>query len=201
MQAVKFNYFTFRRSKGKSLLVSDNIDLSVSLDQLSTLHGQSKLGIFGTTFDLTIKVKSSDNIMYIVVPDRLQFPQQLVCDAFRSLRLGVYAIYTVPVYWRLYQQPLAFFSYTEDRLTHLLESTGLSLIDITSLSGFLIAFETEWSCYLNGFSRGGIKSLIQSAIAESNLYVSRLDRPGFREKRFTLMWFGVLRKPMDSQNT
>lgn len=181
--------------KAKLLLLSDYVDYYVGLDHITTMHDHANIDIYGSAFEIPTVNNAFDSILCTAVLEHLETPQRAVCEAFRVLKEGGHAVYTVPLYWHLHEQPRDFFRYTKYGIEHLFRSAGFTVVEITALSGFLVTFGTEWSYYLRRFSKPWIRWLVQGTIALNNIVFPMLDRGMFRDERYTWMYIGVFKKP------
>lgn len=182
-------------TKIKGLLVGEFVDEHIGLDHEDCPHDQSNIDIFGTAYDIPIEDDTYDCILSTAVLEHLEEPQIALREAFRVLKPGGYALYTMPFFWHLHEEPRDFFRYTKYGLQYLFDKAGFEIVEITSLSGFWTTFGTEWSYYLKRYRRGFLKYFIDIATVLNNLFFPKLDRGFLRDEKFSWMYLAVVRKP------
>lgn len=193
-------YFTGRLldigcgTKSKTALVADFVDDYIGLDHITTPHDPSQIDVYGTAFNIPARDSTFDSILCTAVLEHLERPQRAICEACRVLKPNGHALYTVPLFWHLHEQPRDFFRFTRHGLAHLFHTAGFAVVEITPLSGFFVTFGTEWNYYLSRFSRKSIKWMIHAAIAMNNKILPWLDQTSLRDERFTWMYIAVVRK-------
>jgi SAM-dependent methyltransferase len=89
------------------------------------------------------------------VLEHLEEPALAISEACRVLRSGGYAIYTVPLFWHIHEEPRDFYRYTTYGLRYLFEKSGFEIIEISALSGFSVTFTQEIVYFLYRYRRGG----------------------------------------------
>ena len=80
----------------------------VGLDHENTLHNKSKIDLFGTAYDIPAEVEHFDTFLCTAVFERLEEPDKAIREAKRILKKGGYAIYTVPLFWHIHEEPRDF---------------------------------------------------------------------------------------------
>jgi ubiquinone/menaquinone biosynthesis C-methylase UbiE len=182
-------------TKAKGLLVGQFVDEHIGLDHKDCPHDQSNIDIFGTAYDIPVKNASYDCVLSTAVLEHLEEPQQALREAYRTLKPGGYALYTMPLFWHLHEQPRDFFRYTKYGLQHLFRTAGFEIIEITPLSGFWVTFGTELNYYIQRFKWGPVKYLIVVMTICGNWLFPKLDQGFLRDERFTWMYLVVARRP------
>lgn len=206
--AAMRRYFTGRvldigcGEKAKVLLADSNIEEYVGLDHEDSQHDQSSVDIFGTAYEIPVPDKSFDGVLCTAVLEHLEEPQQALIESRRILKMGGHAIYTVPFFWHLHEEPRDFFRYTKFGITHLFETAGYEIVELRALSGFWITFGSEWNYYIQFLSRGILKPLVKLVVVLGNLVFPLLDKldrkiPSHSE-RWTWCYLVVARNPDDS---
>ena len=76
-------------------------------------------------------------------------------EADRVLKKGGYAIYTVPLFWHLHEEPRDFYRYTKYGFKYLFEKNGFGIAELRALSGFWVTSGQEFVYYLWRFRKGG----------------------------------------------
>ena len=146
-------------TKRKQLLVGDLVDEYVGLDHRDSLHDQSSVDIFGTAYEIPEPDCSFDSILCTAVLEHLEEPELALREAFRVLKPGGHAIYTVPMFWHLHEEPRDFFRYTKYGIKHLMEKAGFEVTpharlrisdDFCSGDGLLPAKVSPWTSQVRG---------------------------------------------------
>lgn len=185
--------------KTKRYLVSDRVTAYVGLDHEQSLHGRSQVDLVGTAYRIPQPDESFDGIVCTAVLEHLEEPRTALLESIRVLKRGGHAIYTVPLFWHLHEEPRDFYRYTKHGLRHLFEACGYEIVEIRPASGFWITFGSAWSYYLCGLRLGPLRFVARALTAVNNIVCSRLDRLDRRLNRqaelFTWMYLVVARKP------
>lgn len=181
-------------TKTKGLLVNEYVKEHVGLDHEDCPHDQSNIDLFGTAYDIPSSDNSFDCILSTAVLEHLEDPQQALHEACRVCKPGGYALYTMPFFWHLHEEPRDFFRYTKYGLQHLFETASFEITEITPLSGFWITFGAELNYYIQRFKRGPLRYFINTAVAFNNWIFPKLDRGALRDEKFTWMYLVVARK-------
>lgn len=187
-------------TKAKALLVGEFVNEHIGLDHEDCPHDQSNIDLFGTAYNIPVDDESFDCVLSTAVMEHLEEPQLALNEAFRVLRPGGIALYTMPLFWHLHEEPRDFFRYTKYGLQHLFTNSGFFILEITPLSGFWTTFGTELNYYLRRFARGPFKPIVQGFTAVSNLFYPLLDESKLRDERFTWMYIVIAQKPDKSIN-
>jgi len=127
----------------------------VGLDHENTLHDKSKTDLFGTAYYIPAEDEHFDTVLCTAVLEHLEEPAKAIKETNRILRKGGYAIYTVPLFWHLHEEPRDFYRYTKYGLKYLFEKNGFEIVELKPLSGFCVTFGQEMVYYLWRFRRGG----------------------------------------------
>ncbi len=127
----------------------------LGLDHKNTLHNKSKIDIFGTAYKIPAKNKYFDTVLCTFALEHLNNPDKAIKEASRILKKKGYAIYAVPLFWHLHEEPKDYFRFTKYALRYLLEKNGFEIIDLKPLSGFWVTFGQEMVYYLWDFRKGG----------------------------------------------
>jgi SAM-dependent methyltransferase len=203
--AAMRQYFTGRildigcGEKTKELLADSNVEEYVGLDHEKSLHDGSNVDIFGTAYEIPVLDNSFDGVLCTAVLEHLEEPQQALIESRRILKNGGHAIYTIPFFWHLHEEPRDFYRYTKFGITHLFESVGYEIVELRALSGFWITFGSEWNYYIQFLARGPLKPFIKLVVMLGNLVFPLLDRldrkiPSHSE-RWTWCYLVVARNP------
>ncbi|MCS4034706.1 ubiquinone/menaquinone biosynthesis C-methylase UbiE [Salinibacter ruber] len=185
--------------KSKGALVGEYVDEHVGLDlpDSETPHTEIAADVVGSALDMPLDDESFDCVLSTAVLEHLEEPQRALSESYRVLKPGGYALYTMPLFWHLHEEPRDFFRYTKYGLRHLFTTAGYELVHLKALSGFFVTFGAELGYYLRRFARGPATSRIVAGItAVLNKVAPRLDRiEALRDEKFTWMYLVVARKP------
>jgi ubiquinone/menaquinone biosynthesis C-methylase UbiE len=185
--------------KAKRHLVNDRVTAYVGLDQEGSLHGSSQVDLVGTAYRVPQPDEAFDGVVCTAVLEHLEEPKAALAESLRVLRRGGHAIYTVPLFWHLHEEPRDFYRYTKHGLRHLFEAVGYEIVEIKPASGFWITFGSEWSYYLSGIARGPFRFLARLITAANNVVFPLLDKIDRRFNRqsesFSWMYLVVARRP------
>lgn len=166
----------------------------IGLDHQDSLHAKDNVDIFGTAYDIPKENECFDTVLCTAVLEHLEEPGKAIAEAMRVLKQGGIAIYTVPFFWHLHEEPRDFYRYTEYGLKYLFEKNGFEIVEIKALSGFWVTFGQELVYYLWRFRRGRVSSKIISllgGVIQALAYI--LDKADKAES-FTWMYLVVARK-------
>ena len=81
----------------------------VGVDHEETSHDKSNIDLFGTAYDIPVDNEAFDSAMCTAVLEHLEEPEPALKECFRVLKLGGYAIYSVPFIWHLHEAPRDFY--------------------------------------------------------------------------------------------
>lgn len=177
------------------------VEEHIGVDHEDTIHDKSNIDLIGTAYKIPADNETFDCALCTYVLEHLEEPSLAIAETFRVLKSGGYAIYTVPLFWHLHEEPRDFYRYTKHGLTYLFEKNRFEVIEINALSGFFVTFGQELVYFLYSFRRGGklnplwwlippIGHLIQGMAYVLN----KIDR----SERFTIEYIVVVRKPTES---
>jgi len=129
-------------------LAAPHIDEHVGLDYEGSLHTDEERDLIGTAYEIPSKDEEFDTVLCTYVLEHLEEPRSAVAEAGRILKKGGYAIYTVPLYWHLHEEPRDFYRYTKYGLKYLFESENFEVIETIAVSGFIANFAQSLAYYL-----------------------------------------------------
>lgn len=181
-------------TKAKSQLVGRFVDRHVGLDHAATPHGVDRVDLLGDAHALPAKTGSFDCVLSTAVLEHLEEPVTALAEACRVLTPGGVAIYTLPLFWPLHEEPRDFYRYTRFGAEHLFRRAGFELVEVRPLSGFWITFGAMLGKYLQRFRRRPITWGVDACVAALNLATPWLDRGCCYDDRFTWMYLVVARK-------
>lgn len=178
-------------------LVEPYLEKYIGLDHEHTLHDMHKADLIGSAYNIPLDSESIDTILCTAVLEHLERPDKALKEAYRVLREGGYAIYTIPLFWHLHEEPRDFYRYTNYGIDFLFRNVGFELVKLQPLSGFCVTFGQELIYYLWRFRKGGmlnplwwlvpIAGMIIQAIC---YFANKLDYT----KEFSWMYLVVARK-------
>lgn len=137
-------------------MVSPHVEIHTGVDHQESLHDKSGVDAFGTAYAIPLESDSYDTALCTDVLEHLEEPSLAVSEVWRVLKSGGYAIYTVPLFWHLHEEPRDFYRYTKHGLRYLFEKSGFEIVEITTLSGFSVTFAQELVYFLYRYRRGGV---------------------------------------------
>ena len=161
--------------KAKRHLIGKEITEYVGLDHAGSPHDLSQADLIGTAYRIPQPDASFHGVLCTAVLEHLEEPRAALQEAFRILRPGGRAVYTVPLYWHLHEEPRDFYRYTKHGLRYLFEAAGFELIEIAPASGFWITFGTGCSYYLSSLLPRPLRPVARLATAANNLVFPWLD--------------------------
>ena len=169
----------------------------VGMDHAETPHLKSRIDLFGTAYKIPVSDESYDSVLCTAVLEHLEDPGAAIKEMGRVLKQGGKAIYTVPLFWHLHEEPRDFYRFTKYGLKYLFEKNGFETVELRPLSGFWVTFGQEFVYYIWRFRKGGkINPLwwfipFMGALIQGVCYaMNKVDD----SKEFTWMYLAVARK-------
>jgi ubiquinone/menaquinone biosynthesis C-methylase UbiE len=190
IQAFASRYLTGRLldigcgEKKKQFLVGESVTQYVGLDHRDSLHDLNNVDIVGTAYEIPAPDASFDSVLCTAVLEHLEEPLDALKESFRILKSGGYALYTVPLFWHLHEEPRDFYRYTRYGLEHLFHKAGFVVVETIPLSGFWITFGSEWNYYLQSV----LKHFSKPFIAVNNILFPFLDGVDRKLHRSSTRW-------------
>lgn len=173
-------------TKDKKYLIGDLVQEYIGLDHENSLHDKSLVDIFGTAYHIPQPDSSYDCILCTAVLEHLEEPFEALRESYRVLKEGGYAIYTIPLFWPLHEEPRDFYRYTKFGIRHLFEKAGYEIVELEPLSGFWINFLTLFNYYICDLvRRQPLRWFITMGIMLNNTLGQGLH---FLEMRFVRDW-------------
>ena len=136
-------------------MIKPYVSEHIGLDHKNTLHDKSEIDLFGTAYNIPAENNSFDTILCTAVLEHLEEPDKAIKEANRVLKKKGYAVYTVPLFWHLHEEPRDFYRYTKYGLKYLFEKNGFEIVKLKPLSGFWVTFGQEMVYYFWRFRKGG----------------------------------------------
>jgi ubiquinone/menaquinone biosynthesis C-methylase UbiE len=137
-------------------MAKPHVTLHTGVDRDDNRGNQSSVDVLATACAIPLASSSYETILCTDVLEHLEDPELALREARRLLVSGGYAIYTVPLFWHLHEEPRDFYRFTKHGLRHLFEKSGFELVEINALSGFSATFAQELVYFLYTFRRGGM---------------------------------------------
>lgn len=136
-------------------MASPYVEIHTGVDHQESIHDKSCMDFFGTAYSIPLESESYDTVLCTYALEHLEEPSLAISEAWRVLKPGSYAIYTVPFFWHLHEEPRDFYRYTKYGLRYLFEKNGFEIVEISALSGFSVTFAQELVYFLYRYRRGG----------------------------------------------
>lgn len=114
------------------------VESYTGVDHYDTPHLNDQIDIFCDAYNIPLGNKTFDCILCTEVLEHLEEPSQAIDEAYRVLKKGGYALYTVPFSWPVHEAPRDFFRYTAFGLQYLFEKSGFEVVEIRALDGFVV---------------------------------------------------------------
>ena len=169
----------------------------VGLDHAESLHDRTRVDLTGTACAIPAPADRFETVLCTDVLEHLEEPGAALAEAFRVLKPGGYAIYTVPLFWHLHEEPRDFYRYTRHGLKYLFEKADFGVIEIVPLSGFVATFSQELVYFLYRFRGRPINPLwwiippVGTVIQAVAYALNKIDR----SYAFTIEYLIVAHKP------
>ncbi|MDR3667490.1 MAG: class I SAM-dependent methyltransferase [Ignavibacteriaceae bacterium] len=128
----------------------------IGIDHIESLHNRLHVDVVSNAYGLPFKENTFNFILCTYVLEHLEEPAKSIKEALRVLKSNAYAVYVVPFFWHLHEEPRDFFRYSIHGLQYLFEKNGFVVVDIIPVSGFIVTFTQEMCYYLLRFRAGGI---------------------------------------------
>ncbi len=185
-------------TKPYRLMVKPYVSEHIGVDHAQKPQDPSAVDVCATAYEMPFPDSSFDTALCTDVLEHLEDPQAAVSEAYRVVKPGGRAIYTVPLFWHIHEPPRDFYRYTEYGLRYLFENAGFEVIRIEALTGFVVTFSQELVYYLYQFRRGGainplwwIVPVLGTAIQATALVANKFDR----SQMFTAEYLAVVQRP------
>jgi ubiquinone/menaquinone biosynthesis C-methylase UbiE len=123
----------------------------IGLDHKGTMHDKSNIDLFGNAYQIPVESAAFDSAICTAVLEHLEEPEKAIKETYRVLKAGGYAIYTVPFFWHLHEEPRDFYRFTKYGLKYLFEKNGFEIVELKPLSGFWVTFGQSLSIISGAF--------------------------------------------------
>jgi SAM-dependent methyltransferase len=177
-------------------LMAPWVDSHVGVDHAATLHSTDHVDLIGTAYAIPVEDGSFDTALCTAVLEHLEEPEAALRECFRVLAPAGKAIYVVPLFWHLHEEPRDFYRYTKHGLRYLFEKVGFEILEIKPLSGFWVTWAQMLAYYVDRLNKGPLRRLrvidaATLAIQAVGGVLERIDRP----ERWTWAYLLVARRP------
>lgn len=179
-------------------IASRYVDEHIGVDHTLTEHSKANIDLMGTAYSIPVADSSFETILCTDVLEHLEKPADAIAEAFRVMKHGGYAIYTVPLFWHLHEEPRDFYRYTRYGLQYLFETNGFEVIEVKALSGFCATFAQELVYFLEQFRIGGPINPLWWLIPPLGIIIQGLAyllNKFDKSESFTAEYIAVARKP------
>lgn len=174
-------------------------DEHLGLDHQYSIHDKSHVDILGNACHIPFADGTFDTALCTDTLEHLEEPWQAIAEAFRVLKPGGYALYTVPFFWHLHEEPRDFYRFTKYGLRYLFEKNKFEVVEIRALSGFCVTFAQELVYFLRSFRKGGklnplwwLIPPICMVIQGAGYLLNKIDH----SETFTVEYIAVFKKPV-----
>ena len=168
----------------------------VGVDHRDSLHGSRNVDLDSTAYDIPVPDGSFDSALCTAVLEHLEEPERAIREAFRVLRPGGKAIYTVPLFWHLHEEPRDFFRFTKFGLRYLFEKVGFEVLELRPLSGIWVTLGQMLAYHLGVFDSGVVHKIrlmvpLYALVQAGALLLDKIDRA----EQWTWAYLLVAQKP------
>ncbi len=165
----------------------------VVIEHESACHPREGVDVV-TAYKTGLPDASVDTVLCTTVLEHLERPGEALREIRRVLKPDGFVILSAPLLWHLHGEPRDFFRFTEYGLRSLIEQSGLSLVHIQPLGGFVVTFAQGLCCYLEGVS-GWPGRLVGPAQQLLQRFAYAVHSRGWdKSRRFTWGYLAVARK-------
>jgi SAM-dependent methyltransferase len=132
-------------------MVSPYVSEHVGIDHAATTHDRSDIDVYGTAYSIPLPDETFDSVLCTYVLEHVEEPSLAIAEAHRILKKGGTAIYTVPLFWHIHEEPRDFYRFTRYGLKYLFEKNGFEILELKAVSGFLVTFGQEMAYFLGEY--------------------------------------------------
>ncbi|MEO0435987.1 MAG: class I SAM-dependent methyltransferase [Pseudomonadota bacterium] len=167
----------------------------VGIDYPGSPHEQSAINVYGRAERLPFREESFDTVLCTAVLEHLAEGRAAVDEAFRVLKPGGTAIYSVPFIWHLHEEPHDYYRYSKYGLDYVFKTAGFSVESIEPLSGFWVTFGQLFVYNIYRFNVGPLRffpiiPLVGLLVQLFALLLDQIDR----SPQWTWMYLIIARK-------
>ena len=180
-------------SKSMEPFFAGRVTQHIGLDHAGSPHGHARVDIIASAYETEQPSDSFDTVLCTAVLEHLEEPESALIEAFRILRPGGYAIYSVPLFWHLHEEPRDFYRYTRYGLQYLFEKVGIDIVVIHPCGGFWVTSGAMLNYYLSSIAKGPFRYVVSPLKMMNNLVSLGLERL-HKAEQFTWMYLVVAQK-------
>jgi SAM-dependent methyltransferase len=166
----------------------------VGLDHPASLHGLSLVDVVATAYETGQPPDSYDTILCTAVLEHLEEPEAALREALRVLRPGGYAIYTVPLFWHIHEEPRDYYRFTPHGLNYLFGKAGFEVKIVYPCGGYWVTAGTMFNYYVSSVVPPSARYVAKGMVAVNNLVCLALDHC-HKTRQFAWMHLVVAQKP------
>lgn len=166
----------------------------VGLDHTDTQHSRDAIDLYGYADAIPVEAMSFDTVLCTTVLEHVEEPASVLAEMHRVLRPGGILILTAPLFWHVHEAPRDFYRYTAYGLRYLCEKAGLTILEITPLSGFVVTFTQELVYFIYDSLPRWVIPVVGHALGGLLQGTACLLAPLDRSTHFTWMYLLVARK-------
>ena len=184
-------------NKPFEFLTNNLVDEHVGLDHQDSLHPNDRVDVFGTAYEIPFPDNEFESVLCTYVLEHLEEPKLALKEAYRVLKPGGIAIYTVPFFWHIHEEPRDFYRYTRYGLEYLAAEVNFKMLEIHALSGFwgnvgqMFSYHINNQKILNNRFTIPLKRVILFAIQHFAYFLNKFSK----SDSFTNEYMIVLQKP------
>jgi SAM-dependent methyltransferase len=156
---------------------------------VAAAHGVHLDFLFTPGEPLPIESQSFDTILSTQTLEHVEDVQGYMSECFRLLRPGGHLILTVPMQWRMHEQPYDYWRFTRHGVIALVSSGGLTLCDLSPCGGAWALVGQIINSHLAETGRGS--GLIYGMINRLALWADRKAK----DEDETVGWMCIAQRP------
>lgn len=167
----------------------------VGVDHEETLHDLDAADVVANAYETTIGAGQVDTVILINVLEHLEDPFAAAKEIDRILRSGGHAIVVAPMFWHVHEAPRDFYRFTPFGFRYVFESAGLTVVELTPISGFYITFIQEFCYVVWDYARFSLLRPLVWCLVQALQWTAWAFRRWDKNSKFSVGHIVVLRKP------